>query len=166
MCEIRLSGLTRIEECRLRFELSREDDPFVDAEVALSMTLAETIALLQRVQAAVGEAPAQPRPNEKAPKRRLRQSTVAPAAPRAPGAAKAPTHKNTRWKQVVDALCAGDLDVFTRREKSAAAASTVKWQLGKTFPGLDVLTEASADGSILLSVRQGKYGVTKQRRAA
>lgn len=166
MCDVRLSGLTRIEECRLRFELSRKDDPFVDATVTIDAPLAAAIALLQRVQTAVGEAETQAIEPRKKPTSGTPRAPVTSVASTPLDESEAPERKNTRWKGIVEALCSGELDVFTRREKSPATAATVKWSLGKTFPGLEVTTAPAADGLVLLSVRQGSYRFADGRRAA
>jgi len=164
MCEVLPSGLTKLEECRLRFELATPDDPFIDAPVNLELSLSETTTTLQRVLDALAWPVAPPTSTSAGPAPRpVRQRHTAnpPATPSETSSKR----KNVRWREVVSALCAGDLDVFTCRQNNAAAANA-KWRLTKKYPGLVVDVETTSDGAALLSVHAGTHQPTESRGAA
>lgn len=165
MCEVLLTGLTKLEECRLRFELATPDDPFIDAPVNLELSLSETTTTLQRVQDAPAGPVAPPTSSsaEPIPRPVRRRETANSSATPSETSSK---RKNVRWREVVSALCAGDLDIFTCRQNNAAAAANAKWSLTKKYPRLVVDVETTSDGAAQLSVHAGTYQPTESRRAA
>jgi hypothetical protein len=165
MCEVLSTGLTRLEECRLRFELAIPDDPFIDAPVNLELSLNETITTLQRVQDALASPVAAPTGTSAGPTPGpVRQHHTANSS--ATPSETSSKRKNVRWREVVSALCAGDLDVFTCRQNNAVAAANAKWKLTKKYPGLVVDVETTSDGAALLSVHAGTHQPTESRGAA
>jgi hypothetical protein len=153
----------KLEECRLRFELATPDDPFIYAPVNLELSLSETTTTLQRVQDALAGPVAPPTSSSAEPTAgpvRQRHTANPPATPSETSSKR----KNVRWREVVSALCAGDLDVFTCRQNNAAAANA-KWRLTKKYPGLVVDVETTSDGAALLSVHAGTHQPTESRGA-
>lgn len=171
MCEVTLTGLTRLETSRLRFELGCEGDPFVDTPITLEGTLAEVIDSLRSVSESLY--PAQPGELVLVPPASSSPSPSTPELPRAnheekskrePKAKreKAPKSEKTsggrgyvNWHAIAESLVTGEIDEYVCTQK-ATSANTTKGNLLRRFPGLDVDVEI-VGASANVTVQLGDY---------
>ncbi len=162
MSDVILTGLTRLETSRLRFELiSRDGDPFVESEVILDGSLSEVIASLQALQMSLyptqpgGLALVPPADNKTKPSRAAAPRTPKTKADKEKSPKTSGSRTNVNWFSIVESLLAGELDEYVCSQKSSSAPTT-KSNLLKKFPGLDV--EVDVNGATAdISVRLGNY---------